>query len=87
MLDRMDTDGLIRRELNKGDRRRFEVSLTPRGRRRFEAVWPSHEDGIGRYFVAPLDQSDIDELGRILHKLIEANEAAVQPRDKRRSLS
>jgi DNA-binding MarR family transcriptional regulator len=77
MLDRMDDDGLIRRELNKDDRRRFDISLTRKGRRRFEAVWPPHEDGIGRYFVAPLAQSDIDDLRRVLAKLIEANETAV----------
>jgi DNA-binding MarR family transcriptional regulator len=77
MLDRMENDGLIRRKLNRDDRRRFDVALTPKGRRRFEEVWPPHEEGIGRYFVAPLAQPDIDELGRILGKLIHANETAI----------
>jgi DNA-binding MarR family transcriptional regulator len=80
MLDRMDNDGLIRRELNKGDRRRFDISLTRKGRRRFEQVWPPHQDGIGLYFVDPLTQSDIDQLGRILGKLIQANETFDAPR-------
>jgi hypothetical protein len=35
--------------------------------------------GIGRYFIGPLTQPDIDELGRILAKLIRANEAAIKP--------
>ena len=85
MLDRMDNDGLIRRELNKDDRRRFDVSLTRKGRRRFEEAWPPHEDGIGRYFVDPLTQPDIAELGRILGKLIQANETAIRPGDSQRS--
>jgi hypothetical protein len=37
-------------------------------------VWPGHAEGIGRYFVEPLAQRDIDELGRILADLIQANE-------------
>jgi DNA-binding MarR family transcriptional regulator len=79
MLDRMENDGLIRRKLNRRDRRRFDVALTAKGRQRFEQVWPGHEEGIGRYFVSPLTQRDIDELGRILAKLIQANEAAIKP--------
>ena len=79
MLDRMENDGLIRRTLNRHDRRRFDVALTANGRQRFERVWPGHEEGIGRYFVSPLAQSDIDELGRILAKLIQANEASIKP--------
>ena len=77
MLDRMENDGLIRRKLNRHDRRRFDVDLTRKGRQRFEQVWPEHEEGIGRYFVEPLTHLDIDELGRILAKLIQTNEAAI----------
>jgi DNA-binding MarR family transcriptional regulator len=74
LLDRLERDGLIRRTLSGQDRRRFDVTLTPKGRRRFDQVWPEHEDGIDRYFVAPLSQRDIDELGRILTTLISAHE-------------
>jgi DNA-binding MarR family transcriptional regulator len=77
MLDRMVKDGLIRRELNGNDRRRFDVSLTRKGRARFDRVWPPHEDGIGSYFVKPLAPADLDQMGRILGKLIAANEAAI----------
>ena len=85
MLDRMEHDGLIRRRVSRHDRRRFDVALTRKGRQRFEQVWPDHEEGIGRYFVDPLTQPDIDELGRILAKLIQSNEAATKPGDQRRS--
>ena len=74
LLDRMDRDGLITRTVSTADRRRFDVSLTPAGRRRFEQVWPAHADGIGRYFVQPLTPRDIGDLGRILHTLIQANQ-------------
>jgi DNA-binding MarR family transcriptional regulator len=75
MLDRMEHDGLIRRELNKSDRRRFDVALTRKGRARFEQVWPPHEEGIQHYFVDPLTERDLDALRRILGKLIQLNEA------------
>jgi DNA-binding MarR family transcriptional regulator len=74
LLDRMDGDGLIRRTVSTRDRRRFDVTLTPQGRRRFEQVWPEHAEGIGRYFAEPLAQHDISELSKILATLIHANE-------------
>jgi DNA-binding MarR family transcriptional regulator len=77
LLDRMEGDGLVRRTVSKHDRRRFDVTLTPKGRRRFEQVWPGHAEGITRYFVEPLTPHDIGELGRILADLIQAN--ASQP--------
>jgi len=39
-----------------------------------DQIWPEHADGIGRYFVQPLAQRDLGELGRILDTLILANE-------------
>jgi DNA-binding MarR family transcriptional regulator len=73
LLDRMERDGLITRTVSTTDRRRFDVSLTPAGRRRFDQVWPGHAEGIGRYFVQPLPPGDIAELARILDGLIRAN--------------
>jgi DNA-binding MarR family transcriptional regulator len=74
LLDRMERDGLIRRTTSKHDRRRFDVTLTPTGRRRFDQVWPGHAEGIARYFAGPLTQHDIGELSKILADLIRANE-------------
>ena len=74
LLDRMEREGLVRRTVSSHDRRRFDVSLTPDGRRRFDQIWPEHADGIERYFVQPLARRDLDELGRILDTLIQANE-------------
>jgi len=81
----MEHDRLIRRKLNNRDRRRFNVALTPKGRRRFEEVWPQHAAGIGRYFVDPLAQRDIGKLGRILGHLIRANETGIRLEDARGS--
>src|SRR5215469_12316744 len=74
LLDRMERDGLITRTVSTTDRRRFDVSLTPRGRQQFEQTWPAHADGISRYFVQPLNARDITDLARILDSLIQANQ-------------
>jgi DNA-binding MarR family transcriptional regulator len=79
LLDRMDRDGLITRTVSTTDRRRFDVSLTPAGRLRFDQAWPAHADGIGRYFVQPLAPRDVGELARILDSLIQANQNHDQP--------
>jgi hypothetical protein len=70
---RMEKDGLLRRKLNRQDRRRFDVSLSRKGQEKFENVWPAHEEGIGRYFVNPLTGPDIEQLSRVLATLIEAH--------------
>lgn len=75
LLDRMERDGFVRRTLSREDRRRFDVSLTAKGRRTFEQIWPDHTDGIRRYFVDPLEAGDIAQLDRILSVLVSANEA------------
>jgi DNA-binding MarR family transcriptional regulator len=74
ILDRMENNGLVQRLLNTHDRRRFDVTITKKGRQRFDQIWPEHEKGIGHYFVDPLTRRDLDELDRVLGKLIEANE-------------
>ena len=79
LLDRMERDGLITRTVSTTDRRRFDVSLTPPGRQRFEQAWPGHADGIGRYFAQPLTARDIEDLARILDTLIQANQNHDQP--------
>src|SRR5689334_16014324 len=44
LLDRMERDGLVRRTLSREDRRRFDLSLTAKGRRTFAEIWPDHTD-------------------------------------------
>src|SRR5215472_18593630 len=80
LLDRMERDGLITRTVSTADRRRFDVSLTPPGRRRFGQIWPAHADGIERDFAQPLNARDIKDLARILDTLIHANQNHHQPR-------
>lgn len=77
LLDRMERDGLVERSLRRDDRRQFDVAITDQGRQVFDRVWPDHVGGIGRYFSAPLTDQDVIALGRVLAKLIRANERPV----------
>ena len=79
LLDRMERDELITRTTSTTDRRRVDVSLTPQGRQRFGQIWPSHADGIERYFAQHLTSGDTAELARILDTLIQANQDDSQP--------
>lgn len=42
VLDRLERKGLVRRRPSREDRRVIRVSLTPRGQRLFEGVFPGH---------------------------------------------
>lgn len=76
ILDRMEHAGLVIRTLSSEDRRQFNLALTERGRKLFDAVWPRHVEGIEKYFSRPLTDTDIRSLMKVLAKLIKANEAA-----------
>ncbi len=43
ILPKLEADGLVSRRSNKHDQRRVTISLTPKGRRLFEAVAPQSE--------------------------------------------
>jgi len=75
LLDRMERDGLVERTLSRTDRRQFDVSISAMGREVFDRVWPSHLQGIRRFFSEPLTDHDVAALKRVLAKLIKANEA------------
>ena len=73
-LHRLERDGLVGRDLNLSDRRRFDVHLTDQGRTVFERLWPGHQQGIADGFIGPLTSNEIAGLHKTMTKLIEANE-------------
>lgn len=58
LVDRMEEAALVRRNRSKGDRRGFNVVLTPAGRERFEALRPGHLESIELHFGQHLDEGD-----------------------------
>jgi len=68
LTDELERDGLVQRESIETDRRAWIVSLTPQGRRTFEAMAKQHEDWILELF-AGLEPAAIERLYTQLGKL------------------
>jgi DNA-binding MarR family transcriptional regulator len=68
ILDRLENRKLVRRELNRNDRRSFIVSLTPQGRRIARQV-TEVLDGLERQLDALVGKGDGESLDRILAAL------------------
>jgi DNA-binding MarR family transcriptional regulator len=67
-IDRLERDGLVRREMDPTDRRNVFVSLTPEGKRLMEIVAPVHLANESRLLaaLAPTERAALIELLRTL---------------------
>ncbi len=68
VIDNLEKGGLVRRERRTDDRRAIEVSLTSKGRRKIENVFPEHARRITE-LLSPLTVQEQQELGRLTKKL------------------
>ena len=68
VVDRLERDGLARREPSETDRRTVFVSLTPEGLAAFEGFAADHEAEVNRIF-AGLTEEDIELLTEILKRM------------------
>ena len=73
IIDRLVGDGLVYRDERDGDRRATIVKLTPEGQRRFAVMAQAHEAWIDNS-LSSLSREDVNDLKRILAKIISANE-------------
>jgi DNA-binding MarR family transcriptional regulator len=69
VVDRMEEEGLVRRERVPDDRRAVRVVLTPAGEAALQAARDVHRRGIQEHFVQHLDARDLKALDRALAKL------------------
>lgn len=68
VVDRLETDGLVRRVPSAADRRTVHVSLTPEGRSQFETLARDHEAEIDRLFDT-IRPEEVQLLSDLLRKL------------------
>jgi MarR family transcriptional regulator, 2-MHQ and catechol-resistance regulon repressor len=81
-VDRLEEEGLVRREHCPGDRRVSWAQLTEAGLARIEAAVPVHLEHLQEHFLAPLDTTDVAELTRVLRTLRDhVNPSAAQVSD------
>jgi DNA-binding MarR family transcriptional regulator len=72
LVTRLERDGLVQRIVDKGDRRSFFTALTPAGRQRLRDSRPTHNDVIREHLTRRLTPNQLDTLGALWSKLLEA---------------
>ncbi len=63
LVDRLERQGLVRRERCAADGRGTFAVITDEGRERFAAARPTHSAGVRRLFLDPLKKKDQRALG------------------------
>jgi DNA-binding MarR family transcriptional regulator len=68
LTDRLVEEGLVKRTQSARDRRSSHVSLTPAGKKAFDAMTPEHERWIDE-MMAGLSRQEMQQLFQLLGKL------------------
>jgi DNA-binding MarR family transcriptional regulator len=69
LVDRMERDGLVRREACPEDRRSMYAALTPKGKRALEQARPVHFQGIAEHFARHLSDDEAKTLTAALGRM------------------
>lgn len=69
LVDRLQREGLVRRESCVSDARGLYAVLTPAGRSRLDAATPTYLRGVRDHMLSRLDEDDLRTFGRLLDKL------------------
>ena len=68
LLDRMEVDGLIKRDNHPADKRVSIVTMLPEGERLFKSLAADHETWIDDLFHS-LSNNELEKLNRLMEKL------------------
>ena len=79
LVDRLERDDLVKREACPSDARGTRAVLTDAGLARLRDAWPTHLHGVAEHVTGKLTPAEIDELGRLLGKLIDPDVPALGP--------
>jgi DNA-binding MarR family transcriptional regulator len=69
LVDRLEREGLLKRERCESDARGFFAEITPKGRRVFTAARQTHLDGVRRLFLDRFSRDELRALGALWQKL------------------
>lgn len=72
LVDRLEQEGLLKRDRSGSDRRATYAVLTLKGFRAFRRAWPVYAQGILKHFVQMLNEKELAELTEVLGKVKEA---------------
>ena len=75
LVDRLERDGLLRREQCEEDARGWFAAITEDGRELFDRARRTHLDGVRRLFLARFSRDELRTLGALWSKLDEGQTA------------
>lgn len=70
LVDRLERDGLVRREACPNDARGTLAVLTETGLQRLRTAWPTHARGIAEHVTDRLSAHEVQTLAELLGKLL-----------------
>jgi DNA-binding MarR family transcriptional regulator len=69
LVDRLERDGLLKRERCESDARGLFAEITPEGRRLFDAARTTHLDGVRSRFLSRFSRDELRAMGALWLKL------------------
>lgn len=69
LIDRLERDGLVRREPSPDDARGMYAVVTDQGLDRLRAASRVHLPGVREHFLGQFSRSELDQLGELLARL------------------
>jgi DNA-binding MarR family transcriptional regulator len=69
LVDRLEREGLLKRERCESDARGYFAEITPKGRRLFDAARRTHLDGVRARFLSRFSRDELRTLGALWQKL------------------
>jgi DNA-binding MarR family transcriptional regulator len=69
LVDRLEREGLLKRERCESDARGLFAEITPEGRRIFDAARRTHLDGVRALFLDRFSRDELRMLGGLWQKL------------------
>src|SRR5690348_6506887 len=79
LVTRLERDGLVRREVDPTDRRKWFTVLTDEGDRALQAARRTHNDVLRRTLVSATSPADRRMLRRLWHRLSEGQPHPLSP--------
>jgi DNA-binding MarR family transcriptional regulator len=69
LVDRLQRDGLLKRERCESDARGYFAEITPKGRRLFDAARRTHLDGVRARFLSRFSRDELRAMAALWQKL------------------
>ena len=69
LVDRLEREGLLKRERCESDARGYFAEITPKGRRLFDEARRTHLDGVRARFLSRFSRDELRALGALWQKL------------------